>query len=400
MEYEEIELIKQSEKSVVHLVREKGGEQFFVRKILKGYQPIYLLLQICAHPGLPKLYDVVMFNNTTTIIEEYIEGESLGSVDLSEKQFLNVVRELCSVLKYLHGKGIIHRDIKPSNIIFAADGHIRLIDFDAARMPKEDYNQDTRLLGTRGYAPPEQYGFEQTDARTDIYALGITLQQILGGKLQRPRYKRIIRKCTKLDPDRRYQSVRQMEKAFFHRDRTLFLCIIAIVFVACFNHYVIIPKLTKTESSQAEDDLAANQVASERYPNQVLWNNIPVNDYFGQYIEDVIEGGGTPLEQYTDEEEWGWCSYIGIVFLFDEQHKVYGLRLDASECTYNGAALDVDWETLPEILGEPHLSGQEEDSGKYYMTYFEHSYDGTRNYTIYFASSDGVAREIWVRKVS
>lgn len=213
MEYEEIKLVKQSEKSTVHLVREKEGDRIFVRKTLKGEHGIYLTLKNCRHPYLPELYEVVMADGFTTVIEEYVEGQSLGSVELSEKQLLGAIKELCSVLEFLHGKDIIHRDIKPSNIILAKDGHIRLIDFDAARMPKEDMEQDTKLLGTRGYAPPEQYGFAQTDARADIYALGVTLKQLLGDKARQSRYRHIIQKCTNLNPDKRYQSVRQVKRA-------------------------------------------------------------------------------------------------------------------------------------------------------------------------------------------
>lgn len=223
MKYEVISLIKQSEKSAVHLVREEGGDRIYIRKILKGQHPIYLTLKNCRHPFLPELYEVDISDASTTLIEEYVEGQSLGSAELSEKQLLGAVRELCTVLEFLHGKGIIHRDIKPSNIILAKDGHIRLIDFDAARMPKNDLEQDTRLLGTRGYAPPEQYGFAQTDVRADIYAFGVTLRQLLGDKAQKPRYRRIIQKCTNLNPDRRYRSVGQMKRALFG-SRILVLC--------------------------------------------------------------------------------------------------------------------------------------------------------------------------------
>lgn len=223
MEYEELRLIKQSEKNTVHLVREKAGNQIFIRKILKGQHNIYLTLQNCQHPYLPKLYEVAMSDDTTTLIEEYVEGQSLGSAELSEKQLLSAVRELCFVLEFLHGKGIIHRDIKPSNIILAKDGHIRLIDFDAARMLKDGLEQDTKLLGTRGYAPPEQYGFAQTDARADIYALGVTLKQLLGDKAQKPRYRRIIQKCTNLNPDNRYQSARQVKMALSY-GKSIALC--------------------------------------------------------------------------------------------------------------------------------------------------------------------------------
>lgn len=230
MEYQEIKLIKQSEKSIVHLVREKDGEQIFVRKILKRPHDIYLTLKNCPHPYLPQLYEVIVSEDSTILIEEYVEGRTLGSAELSEKQLLGAVRELCSVLEFLHKRDIIHRDIKPSNIILAEDGHIRLIDFDAARMPKDDLEQDTTLLGTRGYAPPEQYGFSQTDARADIYALGVTLKQLLGDKAQKPRYRRVIQKCINLNPDKRYQSIRQMKRALF-KGKIRILYGFAVIFV-------------------------------------------------------------------------------------------------------------------------------------------------------------------------
>lgn len=215
MAYEVIKLLKQSEKSTVQLLRERGGERLFVRKTLQGRHQVYQILQELSHPCLPAVYEVSMEGETTTVVEEFIEGQTAGSAKLSEKQCRNIVRELCDVLAFLHGKGIIHRDIKPSNILLTEDGHIRLIDFDAARMPRKDSEQDTMLLGTRGYAPPEQYGFAQTDERADIYALGVTMKQLLGEKADKPGYRRILSRCTNLDPDKRYQSARQVERAFY-----------------------------------------------------------------------------------------------------------------------------------------------------------------------------------------
>ncbi|MDE7044067.1 MAG: serine/threonine protein kinase, partial [Acetatifactor sp.] len=233
MDHEEIRVLKQSEKSIVCLVREQNGSQVFIRKILKGQHPIYQMLLDCPHPGLPKLQEVTLSEDSTTVIEEYIEGQASGTGELSEKQFLNLVRELCSVLEFLHGKGIIHRDIKPSNILLTKDGHVRLIDFDAARMPKEHLEQDTKLLGTRGFAPPEQYGFSQTDERTDIYALGATLNHLMGEKFRKLRYKRIIRKCMNLDPEKRYQSVKQVRQAFFIPKKASFAAVFLIFLAGC-----------------------------------------------------------------------------------------------------------------------------------------------------------------------
>lgn len=213
MNYEEIKILKHSQKSVIYLVRDKDSGQTYIKKVLHGNHPIYSTLQSCAPPFIPRLYEVILEEASTTILEEYIESSLSDSEKITERQAVRMTRELCTALEFLHGKGIIHRDIKPSNIILAKDGHIRLIDFDAARTLKDMQEQDTRLLGTRGYAPPEQYGFSQTDERSDIYALGVTLKQLLGKHAQKPRYQKIIRKCTELDPNKRYQSVRQVKSA-------------------------------------------------------------------------------------------------------------------------------------------------------------------------------------------
>lgn len=287
IEYEEIKLIKQSEKSTVLLVREMNGEKVFVQKILKGHHPIYSELRNCVHPYLPKLHEVIVSDDTTTIYEEYVDGQSLGSAQLSEKQIVHAVKELCSVLEFLHGKDIIHRDIKPSNIIIANDGHIRLIDFDAARMPKEDLDQDTRLLGTRGYAPPEQYGFAQTDARADIYSLGVTMSQLLGDKAHKPCYRRIIAKCTNLNPNKRYQSARQVKKAYSSIERIVFYlaaCIIVIA-ILCYMIKAYLP--VQQKEAQSEDTALVVLPAPEN-PHWngdtgiALWGNVPQSGVGGE----------------------------------------------------------------------------------------------------------------------
>lgn len=111
---------------------------------------------------------------------------------------------------FLHQYGIIHRDIKPSNLLLAPDGHIRLIDFDAAREERPGGESDTRLLGTRGYVPPEQYGFSQTNVRADIYSVGVTLKHLLGNRAEKRPYRHIIRKCTEFAPKRRYATAKAL----------------------------------------------------------------------------------------------------------------------------------------------------------------------------------------------
>lgn len=129
-----------------------------------------------------------------------------------------MLKQLCECLKILHAQKIIHRDIKPSNVMLTENETVKLIDFSISRIAKENKENDTDFLGTKGYAPPEQFGFGQTDARSDIYSLGVTIQKILGENYD-GYLKKILSKCTELDPAKRYQSVEEIladiDKKFF-----------------------------------------------------------------------------------------------------------------------------------------------------------------------------------------
>lgn len=232
MDFEIVETLRQSAKSTVLLVRDKESGQLFVQKTLQGRHSVYELLESCIHPYLPKLHEIAVAEDSAVIVEEYIEGETLDAT-LSEKEILAAMKELCTVLDFLHRKGIVHRDIKPSNLLMAKDGHIRLIDFDAARTVKDEVERDTRLLGTRGYAPPEQYGFAQTDARADVFAIGVTFGQLLGDRAIRRRYQKIIKKCTNLNPEKRYQSAKRVQRALASRGyvacTVLAVCVIGVL---------------------------------------------------------------------------------------------------------------------------------------------------------------------------
>jgi serine/threonine protein kinase len=193
------------------------------------------------HPALPRVVDIIVNEDTVYIIMDYIEGEPLSKIldthgALPENVVLGMAKQLCCVLYYLHtcDPPIIYRDMKPSNIILNPDGNIKLIDFGIAREYKEESIKDTVILGTRGYAAPEQIrGREQTDARTDIYCLGITLYQMLTGRSPcEPPYEicpirqinpilsggleNIISKCTKLNPNDRYQTCTELLYALNH----------------------------------------------------------------------------------------------------------------------------------------------------------------------------------------
>ena len=213
MPFERIETLKDSDKSKVYLVYDQTRRQMLVEKHLSGEVEVYRRLKDMNHPFLPELFDVQFTDRETIVWEEYVAGKSLAQTAATEKQLRCWLLELCSVLSFLHRHKILHRDIKPSNLLVGDDGHVRLIDFDAARVEKTAAESDTRLLGTRGYAPPEQYGFAQTDERADIYALGVTFRELLGPLARKHRWKCILCRCTALEPKRRYKHVGQIKLA-------------------------------------------------------------------------------------------------------------------------------------------------------------------------------------------
>lgn len=204
------EIIRSSERGTVELV---CGEDKRIRRTIYSECAVYNTLKNNPSRFIPKIHSVETADGRTVVCEEYIEGKSLAHTDISEKQAVDIMIQLCTVLENIHRLGIVHRDIKPSNILLQKDGSIRLIDFEAARFIREDADKDTRCLGTEGFAPPEQYGFSQTDFRSDIYAAGQTMKTLLGSLSAKPAYKKIILRCTSLDPDKRYQSAAELKRA-------------------------------------------------------------------------------------------------------------------------------------------------------------------------------------------
>ena len=174
------QLIKKSKRCSVYCITDESGEKRIKRIISGGNTEVYELLRENPHKFMPKIFSVTEDKNDITVIEEFVDGSIISEICTVEKQMVKAAKELCAVLIHIHSLGIIHRDIKPSNILMTPNGHICLIDFEAARRIKPQADSDTRHLGTAGFAPPEQYGFSQTDVRSDIYALGKTFECIFG----------------------------------------------------------------------------------------------------------------------------------------------------------------------------------------------------------------------------
>ncbi|HLZ23505.1 MAG TPA: serine/threonine-protein kinase [Ktedonobacterales bacterium] len=190
------------------------------------------MLASLRHPNLPRVYESFEERARQYLVMEFIDGETLeqrqqrSSGALPQPAVLGWARQLCDVLTYLHSRKppIVFRDLKPANIMLTPQGQIKLIDFGIARVFAPGRVQDTQVLGTPGFAPPEQYGKAQTDARADVYALGCTLYQLLTGydpattpfnlppmhsrnPAVSPVVQVAIERATKLDRDARYPSV-------------------------------------------------------------------------------------------------------------------------------------------------------------------------------------------------
>ena len=215
-----IRLLKSSDKGEVWLAFEKSGRLVIHKRIAWTGLP-YAILKEKGYPLIPRILHCIEEDGETLVVEEYVQGESLldrigRKAYLSEREAGNILLQLCDGLAPIHAQGIVHRDIKPSNLILQSGCIIRLIDFDAARTVKEHSGEDTMHLGTKGYAPPEQFGYGQTDARSDIYSIGITLRESMpegyGGYLAK-----VFARCTEIDPDRRYRNVQELRRAVIFR---------------------------------------------------------------------------------------------------------------------------------------------------------------------------------------
>lgn len=211
LEYHLISTLKSSGKGDIQLVAADG--KLYVRRYREISQKLFRRIRGISCPYLERLVEQSEDENGAYFISEYIEGTPASERTFSEKEAVESLLELCAAIKALHSSGMIHRDIKPSNIICGNDGHIRLIDFDSARLRVKFQSRDTEILGTGGYAAPEQYGFMQTDDRSDIYAFGVTMKEILGENAEKPKFRRIIRRCTQFDPDRRYRDISAVGRA-------------------------------------------------------------------------------------------------------------------------------------------------------------------------------------------
>ncbi len=221
--YQVLDTFSENERARVELVRDKNTGLVAVKKTIHRADTVYPQLRDRHFAGTPMVYDLYQCAGETVVLEEYVPGETMarcaeGRRRLGVAQVGRWLSALCSILEPLHRAGLVHRDIKPQNVLVRPDGQLFLIDFEAARQYDPRQKNDTVYLGTKGYAAPEQYGYAQTDARTDLYALGALANWLLCGKLpEEQRWKGplagVIDCCLRIDPAQRYQSAAQLRGA-------------------------------------------------------------------------------------------------------------------------------------------------------------------------------------------
>ena len=231
------ECLKESEDSSTFLVKEKATGILCVLKWGRNRQAEFLrnemeIMKKMADrklSGIPKAYRIFEENGEVYLVREYIEGMSLAQMVLqkggiSEAEICRISRKICQTAEQFQNpdEPMIHRDIKPENIVVTPGGEVVFIDFGTMRSYKKDGSRDTFVVGTRGTAAPEQYGYTQTDQRTDVYAIGQTMLYMVSESYEMNqlsecavsrRMKKIIEKACSFEPDKRYGDAAQLRRA-------------------------------------------------------------------------------------------------------------------------------------------------------------------------------------------
>ena len=199
-EYEPVRRMKESDRGGVYLIRHRTDGKPLVLRHFTGNAEVYQKLLHYTCSNLPVTLEVASQGEEHLILEEYIQGDTLDfllkDTLFTAKETRKIVTQVCRALWVLHSLGAVHRDVKP----------------------KPEETADTQILGTTGFAAPEQYGLSQTDQRTDIFAVGVLINVMLTGKhpskkLAEGRMGRIVTRCTQVNPKKRYQSVLQLMEA-------------------------------------------------------------------------------------------------------------------------------------------------------------------------------------------
>jgi len=340
--YNFFECIQITDNSMTYLIEHQVLKVAYVLKIYKNIHQAneYKILSQYTHSGIPKIYDVLIEKGKTFVVLEYFQGTTLDNItkqynELTEKKLLNIVLQMCEILSFLHKQTppIIHKDIKPENVIIDINDQIKLIDFGSARIVKENQSTDTVLLGTHGYAAPEQYGFKQTDQRTDIYALGVMIDELAENfKMKRSKeFNHIISKCKEIDPDNRFNSVdeitngiKEIKKPFYKKKKYIMKMTILISFICCIFFYKLFFSFSDVYKFKSEVIAEAVSVQLDKDINRLTLDDL-------ESITDITIWGENIVE---DQEKLIWESipsnYVSAIIIDDIRYTRRG-KIDTLE---------------------------------------------------------------------
>ena len=198
----------------------KENRIYVLKNILFEETDMYRKLINLRNENIVKIYEVALVENQFYAVQEHIQGETLSKYIekfgcMTDETVKNITLQICNGLEAIHALGIVHRDINPNNIMIDEQGKAKIIDFGISRIRKNGQVKDTQILGTQGFASPEQYGFTQTDFRSDIYSVGVLMNYLKTGHLPSEQtddgtYSSVILKCTQMDMHDRYQNIAEL----------------------------------------------------------------------------------------------------------------------------------------------------------------------------------------------
>ncbi len=379
--YEILKEIGRGGMSIVYLAMDKNlNKQWAVKEIRKkgsGKNDEIVVNSLLAeanmmkkldHPALPRIVDIIDNGVTIYVVMDYIEGESLDKIlneygAQPEDMVIGWAKQLCDALSYLHSQkpSIIYRDMKPANVMLKPEGNIKIIDFGIAREYKEQNLADTTVLGTKGYAPPEQYS-GQTDPRSDIFALGMTMHHLLTGVDPRngepyapvrqwnPELSEgieiIIDKCVEPAAEHRYQSCVDLLVDLEHPDlitkghkkkqrNKLMSFVVSVALAVVFGIAGVVLNLTATRVNNQDYDVNLSGTDPSRYyaavkiyPGRVDAYNKLITYYKGHDAPDAqIIKVGNEIEAHAEVLD---ASDPDIANMYYDIGKLYFSELDGS----------------------------------------------------------------------
>lgn len=205
----------------------KDNTIFILKKIDIADAQMYKAILNIDSNRVAHHYGFTTVDENMYVVVEYINGITLEqycsqNYPLSNDRIIEIATGICDGLSAIHSAGLVHRDITPTNIIIDNNGNPVIIDFDISRFSKPDQPKDTQILGTFGFAAPEQYGFSQTSKKADIYSMGVlinymTTLKMPNEELSNGRLAPIIKKCIQIDENKRYDNIEELSHAL-HRN--------------------------------------------------------------------------------------------------------------------------------------------------------------------------------------